>query len=333
MGGKGGGSQTATQVNTPWGPTGQALQFGYNEAKDLYGYPQYPGNYYTTFNPIQEQALGLTQARSLYGSPTTSLAQAEAAQTLGGGYLDPRSNPYLQSAVGGALQDVGRAYAESVAPQLQSEFVGAGRYGSGLQQAAESLSRQDLARQMGNIASNMYGQAYESERDRMLKQAAIAPQFQTMDYRDLQALSSVGDVVDQKAREILESDLRRYLYPQTQLDQYVNRIGGLGGQQFGTQAKTTPTQGSSLLGDVLGVANTAAGLFTAFSDQSLKKDIELIKGKKLGPAQAYKYRYVWEPDSSEKHVGVMAQELQEIMPDAVMRHPSGYLMVDYAKIL
>lgn len=260
MGGKGGGSQTATQVNTPWGPTGQALQFGYNEAKDLYSYPQYPGNYYTTFNPIQEQALGLTQARSLYGSPTTSLAQAEAAQTLGGGYLDPRSNPYLQSAVGGALQDVGRAYAESVAPQLQSEFVGAGRYGSGLQQASESLARQDMAKQMGNIAANIYGQAYETERDRMLRQSSLAPQYQSMDYLDLQNLATVGDVVDQKAREILQSDLQRYLYPQTQLDQYVNRIGGLGGQQYGTQTRTEPTQGSSFLGTLLGVGQMAAGL-------------------------------------------------------------------------
>ena len=253
-GGKGGGgsTQTVTQSNAPWGPTGQALQFGYSEAKDLYGYPQYPGNYYTTFNPIQEQALGLTQARSLYGSPTTSLAQAEAAQTLGGGYLDPRSNPYLQSAVGGALQDVGRAYAESVAPQLQSEFVGAGRYGSGLQQAAESLSRQDLARQMGNIASNMYGQAYESERDRMLRQAALAPQYQGMDYTDLSNLAAVGDIIDQKAREILQSDIMRYQYPQTQLDEYINRISGLSGGGYGTRSTTEPVPGSSLLGGAMG---------------------------------------------------------------------------------
>lgn len=281
-GGKGGGgsTQTVTQSNAPWGPTGQALQFGYNEAKDLYGYPQYPGNYYTTFNPIQEQALGLTQARSLYGSPATSLAQAEAAQTLGGGYLDPRSNPYLQSAVGGALQDVGRAYAESVAPQLQSEFVGAGRYGSGLQQAAESLSRQDLARQMGNIASNMYGQAYESERDRMLKQAALAPAFQGMDYTDLQNLAAVGDVVDQKAREILQSDLQRYLYPQTQLDQYVNRIGGLGGQGFGVRTTDTPQPGSSLAGGILGGAQ--AGLSIAKALPAVSNPVGAIGGALLG---------------------------------------------------
>lgn len=332
MGGKGGGSQTSTTSNMPFGPTGEALEFGYDEAKKLYDYPMYPGNMYTTFNPIQEQAMGLTGNRALYGSPVTNLANIEAATTLGGGYLDPRSNPYLQSAVSGAMQDVGRQFAEATMPSLQSQFVDAGRYGSGAQIANESLARQDLARQMGNMAANMYGQAYESERDRMLRQSSIAPQFQGMDYKDLAALASVGDIVDQKAREILQADIERYNYPQTQLDRYANRIATLGGQQYGTTTTTQPSQGSDFIGNLLGIAQTGAAIYAA-SDQTLKKDIELIEGKKFGPAQAYKFRYVWEDADSEKHVGVMAQELQEVMPDAVHRHPAGYLMVDYAKIL
>jgi len=252
--GKGGGgsTQTTVQSNAPWGPTGQALQFGYQKSQDLYDFPQYPGDFYTEFNPIQEQALNLTQQRALAGSPVTSLAQSEAAQTLGGGYLDPRSNPYLQSAVSGALGDVGRAYAESVMPQLQSQFVGAGRYGSGLQQASESLVRQDMLTKMGDIASGMYGKAYESERDRMLKQGALAPQYQGMDYTDLSNLAAVGDIRDQKAREILQSDILKYQYPKQQLDDYIRSISGLSGGAYGTLTTQSPQPGSSLLGGALG---------------------------------------------------------------------------------
>jgi len=269
--GKGGGGSTQTVVektNTaPWGPTGEALQFGYNQAQALYDRPQYPGNFYTEFNPTQEQALNLTQQRALAGSPVTSLAQSEAAQTLGGGYLDPRSNPYLQSAVSGALGDVGRAYAESVMPQLQSQFVGSGRYGSGLQQASESLVRQDMLTKMGDIASGMYGKAYESERDRMMKQGALAPQYQGMDYTDLQNLAAVGDIRDQKAREILQSDIIKYQYPQSQLDDYIRRISGFSGAGgiSSTSTGQLPVPGSSFIGGALGGANLGTTLAGAIN--------------------------------------------------------------------
>ena len=175
---------------------------------------------------------------------------------------------------------MGRAYAESVAPQIQAEFAGAGRYGSGLQQAAESLSRQDMASQMGNIASNIYAQAYEAERDRMLKQSALAPAYQSMDYTDLQNLAAVGDVVDQKAREILASDIQKYEYPQNQLDRYVGRVASLGGQGFGTTNTTEPVPGSSLAGGILGGAQAGLGIANQF--QSISNPVGAIGGAILG---------------------------------------------------
>lgn len=281
-GGGGGGTQTVVQENNPapWGPTGRALQFAYDQAKSLYGRPGYPGNLYTEFNPTQELALDITQQRALSGSPVTSLAQSEAAQTLGGGYLDPRSNPYLQSAVSGALQDVGRAYAESVAPQIQAEFAGAGRYGSGLQQASESIARQDMLNKMGDIASSMYGGAYESERERMLKQSALAPTFQDMDYKDLQALAGVGDVREQKAREILQSDIIKYQEPQIALDDYIRRISGFTGQYGNTSTTTTPVPGSSLAGGVLGGAQAGLGIASAIP--AISNPVGAIGGAILG---------------------------------------------------
>jgi hypothetical protein len=65
-----------------------------------------------------------------------------------------------------------------------------------------------------------------------------------------------------------------------------------------------------------------------FSDRRLKRDIELVahRGDGLG---VYRYRYLW---SDEVYVGVMAQEVAELYPSAVVRGADGYLRVRYAEL-
>jgi len=43
----------------------------------------------------------------------------------------------------------------------------------------------------------------------------------------------------------------------------------------------------------------------------------------------YRFRYTW---SDQLYVGVMAQEVAVIMPDAVARGADGYLRVDYGRL-
>jgi hypothetical protein len=78
-------------------------------------------------------------------------------------------------------------------------------------------------------------------------------------------------------------------------------------------------------------ANTA-GLYSlgsaaiGLSDQRLKSNIKRIGTHKLGIG-------IYEYDIMGKHdIGVMAQELMQVMPDAVHQHPSGYFMVDYGRL-
>jgi hypothetical protein len=64
------------------------------------------------------------------------------------------------------------------------------------------------------------------------------------------------------------------------------------------------------------------------SDRRFKRDIA-----KIGPLNSdidlYRYKYLW---SEQEYVGVMAQELREVRPDAVLEDGLGYLAVDYAKL-
>jgi hypothetical protein len=64
------------------------------------------------------------------------------------------------------------------------------------------------------------------------------------------------------------------------------------------------------------------------SDARLKRDIVLLARLENG-AGLYRYRYLW---SDTEYVGVMAQEIAAVVPEAVVRGADGYLRVDYARL-
>lgn len=64
-----------------------------------------------------------------------------------------------------------------------------------------------------------------------------------------------------------------------------------------------------------------------FSDRRLKKNIVQIGVHALG-IPLYAWEYFW----GEKATGVMADELEKVMPEAVFEHPSGFKMVNYSMI-
>jgi hypothetical protein len=63
-----------------------------------------------------------------------------------------------------------------------------------------------------------------------------------------------------------------------------------------------------------------------FSDRRLKSNIVRLGTHPIGIG-IYEYDIF-----GGRQIGVMAQELLEVMPDAVHQHPSGYLMVDYGRL-
>jgi len=64
------------------------------------------------------------------------------------------------------------------------------------------------------------------------------------------------------------------------------------------------------------------------SDRRLKRDIKRL-GTHPNGLPVYEYRYVW---GRKRHVGVMAQDVLKAGIDAVVRHWTGFLMVDYGKL-
>lgn len=91
--------------------------------------------------------------------------------------------------------------------------------------------------------------------------------------------------------------------------------GGVAGGMFGGP-------GGAMLGSQLG-----SGLGSAFSDERLKTNIKRIGTHPVGVG-VYEYDYIW---GGGKQVGVMAQELEKVRPDAVFE-VNGFKAVNYDRI-
>lgn len=95
---------------------------------------------------------------------------------------------------------------------------------------------------------------------------------------------------------------------------------GLVNQQY--QAQMQSHQG--MLGGIAGIGSSLLGLF---SDRRLKEDIKPI-GKLDNGLTVYSYRM---KGDTRTQIGLMADEVAEMHPGAIIRHPSGFAMVNYAE--
>ena len=132
---------------------------------------------------------------------------------------------------------------------------------------------------------------------------------------------------------------------QTQIQDFLSYLSGgtsasnaqTGLYQAGVQAQQVQNQSNSALyggiGQLAGLGVSAYGAsqlgalapLLAFSDIRLKKDITLLG--RLANGLGF-YRFTYKGDDVP-YVGVMAQEVQEVVPEAVVRDPSGFLRVFY----
>ncbi|PDT82935.1 tail fiber domain-containing protein [Sinorhizobium sp. BJ1] len=93
---------------------------------------------------------------------------------------------------------------------------------------------------------------------------------------------------------------------------YANKMGAYNQKQGNMQ---------SLFGGMLGFGGQLASL----SDKNAKKDIKKVGG-------LYEYRYKGEGKNAPKRIGVMAQEVEKVRPDAVSRRPDGLRQVNYGAL-
>ncbi len=74
-----------------------------------------------------------------------------------------------------------------------------------------------------------------------------------------------------------------------------------------------------------------AGIGAAFSDETLKENIRRV-GESESGLSIYHFDYINKDLGQYRYEGVMAQDLEESNPDAILLTEDGTLMVDYSKI-
>jgi hypothetical protein len=77
-----------------------------------------------------------------------------------------------------------------------------------------------------------------------------------------------------------------------------------------------------------GSAAQGASAIMALSDRRLKADVEKL-GERPDGLGVYAFRYLWSP---VRHIGVMAQEVLDVKPEAVVHLPGGYMAVNYGAL-
>jgi len=231
--GKGGGSQrTITQTTAPSAFAEPFLQYGMQEAKDLYqsARPQYyPKSTVVGFSPETQMALSGYRSAAAAGSPMIPAVQQTVMQNLTG------TNPLLQQALQPTIQ------------AAMQPAMSAGRYGSGYAQRA--------------VAEAVAPLVYQAQ------QAAIqqAPAAREFGFADLQTMAQVGAAKEAQEQAELAADIERFQFqearPAQKLADYMTMVqggsGALGGRSITPQFRQ-PAAG--FFGGALSGAQMGAGI-------------------------------------------------------------------------
>ncbi len=100
------------------------------------------------------------------------------------------------------------------------------------------------------------------------------------------------------------------------------------GTSSGTQ---TQKQSGSFLDTLMGVGQLGLSAAATFSDRRCKRDIQWLDNLPSGLG-VYRFSYIWDDADADPHIGVMADEVARIVPEALGPIVDGYQTVDYSKL-
>jgi len=223
--------QTTTQQAPAWQQPYQNL--GLNQALSQYQNTQ---NLVAPFAPQQEQAISNITNMASNGSPSINAAQNFVTNTLGG---NVQQNPELN-----ALFSQG---ANQIQNQLASQFAGAGRN--------VDQSQGQTAQALGNFASGLYGNAFNTEAGLQTSALGAAPSVLNSQLGLQNALYGAGSNVQNLSQQYIQA-------PQNFLNQYLSQVNG----NLGATSTFNPAfnAGAGALGGALVGSNVGSSIGNYF---------------------------------------------------------------------
>jgi hypothetical protein len=283
----------AAQTGLYTGTVGPAYQQAVTGATNLYN-----NTAAGVTNAAQNLAGTAAQAQNVLGSTGES-----ALKTGISGLENIDSTGYEQQQLQAALQPAQAQYAQNIANQ-SAQFGGAGQLGS---------ARSGLAQaQSANMAQAAQMNAAAGVESNIANQRLAAGQ----------SLIGAGQAGLGGAQAAAQNQVNAAMQPQALYNQYANVLFGTPSQSWnpnfaGTQATTTNQNKQS----------TDLGFNLSGSDIRLKEKIVYVGNYK--EHKLYEFNYKNRP---ERYRGVMAQDVEKYMPDAIVKDLDGMLLVNYAKL-
>lgn len=255
--GSSGSTNATSSIKTdPW--SGEQPYLGGNattpgifpQAAAIYGAgaPGYfPGSTVAPMSPETQSSLAAQMARATNGSPLVDAAQTQSQHEIGGAYLG--ANPTLNA--------VDQSMWAQIAPNIASQFSGAGRYGSGAMASADTTA-------FSNAMAPYHFTDYENERARQDAATAGAPALAQTDYTDIAAGRDVGSAEQTQAQAQIDASKAAYDYtanaPMDWLRQYAGLITGSTPASAGTQTSKQAIPTTPWYQSLLGAIPAAAGI-------------------------------------------------------------------------
>ena len=308
----GGGTRVSTSESAPWEEQIPYLTAGFDEARRLYdrGAPAYYSkDTLAGFDPAQTAAQHNVLGYAMGPRAAAQQAGAEARLLRGlSGEIDTATFNPMMDALGRQMKNQLEA---NVLPGIRQNLVeyqqGGGSRGDIVQANAIASANQ----QMLNKAAEMTYGAQQAAQDRAVNFAQLYPSIMSAPLGMASAIGDVGAARRAMTQETINRDMARHQYestaPQQALQNYMAMVQGNYG---GTTTQTTPgPSGLQTIGQIASIAAPFIG-----SDIRIKENI-VPEGARWKGLQIYNYNYRGDPTPRR---GVMAQEVEQLRPDAVV---------------
>jgi hypothetical protein len=317
------GNLDAARVATAANRVNQVTPYGnldYTQSgTDPYGNPTWTAT--TSLNNVGQQLLNNQNQTSLGLGSTINSALGRTQEMMGQGF-----NPNLPSTGYNPGQSYQDAAMTRLAPQLQQ-------------------SREALNNQLANSGIPVGSEAYNR-----------AQMNQAQKENDLLAANTTQGLSAglQANQQAFGQEMTKYNMPlntlsalrsgaqvqnptfQNNISQQANTTGAdiLGASQMGYNAQmgdfnSKVAQQANFNSGLMGLGGAAL-----MSDIRTKENIKSLGYEYKGlPVYEYEYKPEWKAEAGHgKFIGVMAHEVEEIMPEAVITRPDGYKMVNYGAL-
>lgn len=262
------------------------------QAQDYYNYMQ------DTFRPV-EQSL-VAQAQNFNTDAYRQQKAAEASAAASRAFATARASNARSLAARGVNPNSGAARGMGTATQLQEGLARAGGMTSARQQAeqmgyARMIDAAGLGRGLAGASAAAYAGATGAGSAGLNSMMAPGTQYQ-------QGLAGAGTTFGNMA------NMQNQAFMQGQANQ------------------------AGMFGSLAGAGATLGGAYitAAMSDRRLKDNIRFCTVDPATELNLYEFNYINDPDRT--FIGVMADEVMERFPQAVIEQEDGYYAVDYAEL-